>query len=70
VYQPTAFFVRNQGFIRATPARRISLADALRFERIHEHTYTELGFQLVEIPAAPLTTRVALITQTIERLQP
>lgn len=70
VYQPTAFFVRNQGFVHATPARRISFTDALRFERIHERTYAELGFRLVEIPAAPLTDRVALVKQTIERLQP
>jgi predicted ATPase len=70
VYQPTVFFVRNQGFVRPTPARRISFADALRFERIHEHTYIELGFRLVEVPAAPLANRVALVKQTIERLQP
>jgi predicted ATPase len=70
VYQPTVFFVRNQGFVRATPARRISFADALRFERIHEDTYTELGFRLVEVPAVPLAIRVALVTQTIERLHP
>jgi len=70
VYEPAAFFVRNQGFVRRTAARRISFADALRFERIHEHTYTELGFSLVEIPAAPLADRVALVKQTIRRLQP
>ena len=70
LYQPTVFFVRNQGFVRPTAARRISFADALRFERIHEHTYTELGFRLVEVPAAPLANRVALVKQTIDRLQP
>jgi predicted ATPase len=68
VYEPIVFFVRNQGFVRPTPARRISFADALRFERIHEDTYTELGFRLVEVPAAPLANRVRLVRQTIERL--
>jgi len=69
MYEPTVFFVRNQGFIQPTATRRISFADALRFERIHEDTYTELGFRLIEIPAAPLTTRVALVKRTITELQ-
>jgi predicted ATPase len=68
VYEPMAFFVRNLGFVRPTAARRIGYADALRFERIHEDTYVELGFRLAEVPAAPLPERVALVKRTIERL--
>lgn len=57
--------VRNQGFVEATAARRISFADSLAFERIHEETYLELGFRLVEVPAGPLGERVALISRCV-----
>ena len=67
-YETTAFFIRNQGFVAATAARRISFEDSLRFERIHEQAYTELGFRLVEVPAGPLADRVALIKRTAGRL--
>jgi predicted ATPase len=65
VYEPTVFFIRHQGFIERTAARRITFEDALEFERIHEQTYRELGFQLVDVPAGPLVDRVALIQQTL-----
>jgi predicted ATPase len=57
----TAFFIRNQGFIEPTAARRISFADSLAFERVHEQTYRGLGFQLIDVPAGPLAERAALI---------
>jgi predicted ATPase len=62
-YEKTVFFIRNQGFVEATAARRISFADSLAFERIHEETYRELGFRLVDVPAGPLGDRVALISR-------
>ena len=68
VYETTVFFVRNQGFVQPTAARRISFADSLAFERVHELTYRELGFDLVEVPAGPLPERVALVRRTVERL--
>ncbi|XVV08291.1 AAA family ATPase [Actinoplanes sp. CA-131856] len=61
LYARTVFFVRHQGFVQPTAARRISFEDALRFERIHEETYREVGFTVVEVPAAPLETRTAVI---------
>jgi predicted ATPase len=64
-YEKTVFFIRNQGFVEATVARRISFADSLAFERIHEETYRELGFRLVDVPAGPLVERVALISRTV-----
>ncbi|QUQ65238.1 AAA family ATPase [Kutzneria sp. CA-103260] len=67
VYESTVFLIRNLGFVRATPARRISFADALVFEQVHEQTYRELGFHLVEVPAGPLTGRVAQIERAIKR---
>jgi len=63
-YEQTVFFVRNQGSVQPTAARRISFADALRFERIHESTYRERGFVIVEVPAGPLPDRVALVERT------
>ena len=64
-YQPTVFFIRNQGFVRPTAARRISYADSLDFERVHEEVYRDLGFQLFDVPAAPLADRVALIRRAL-----
>jgi predicted ATPase len=61
VYERTVFFVRNQGFVAPTDARRISLADSLAFEDVHEQTYRELGFTLIEVPAGPLADRAALV---------
>ncbi|MCS7477695.1 AAA family ATPase [Umezawaea endophytica] len=68
VYSTTVFLVRNQGFVQPTAARRIGFADSLDFERVHERTYRELGFELVEVPAGPLTERVALVERTVGRL--
>jgi predicted ATPase len=62
-YAKTAFFIRNQGFVQLTAARRISFADSLAFERIHEQAYRDLGFQLIDVPAGPLADRVARIRQ-------
>ena len=50
-----AFFIRGLGFIEPSAARRISLEDALRFERVHEQVYRDFGFQLVFVePGAPM----------------
>jgi predicted ATPase len=68
-YETTVFFIRNQGFVQATAARRISFEDSLAFEQLHEQTYCDLGFQLVEVPAGPLANRVALVRQTVRYLR-
>lgn len=60
-YAATAFFIRNQGFVEPTAARRISYAESLAFERVHEEVYAELGFRLIDVPAGPLPGRAALI---------
>lgn len=61
VYDPTVLFVRPLGRVEPTAARRISWEDALRFERVHERTYTEYGFRLVDVPPGPLADRVAAV---------
>lgn len=69
VFERRVFFVRNIGFCEPTAARRISFADSLRFERVHEASYRAFGFELVEVPAAPLADRVAAIHEAVSRPQ-
>jgi predicted ATPase len=59
------FFVRSQGFVEPTAARQISHAEAVEFEKMHEQVYREFGFELVDVPAAPLADRAALIGRCI-----
>jgi predicted ATPase len=68
-YETTVFFIRNQGFVQPTAARKISYEDSLVFEQLHEQAYRDLGFQLVDVPAGPLTVRVALVQQTVGQLR-
>ena len=63
IFQRRVFFIRNLGFIRRTQARRISFDESLRFERIHEETYRNFGFELVFINPGSLCDRVTAITQ-------
>lgn len=67
-YEPMVFFIRNQGFVQPTAARRISFNDSLAFERLHEQVYGELGFRLVGVPAGPLADRVDLIQHMISQI--
>lgn len=60
------FFIRNLGFVEPTSARRISLEETLRFERIHEDAYRTWGFDLVDIPPAPLAERVRTIRAALQ----
>ena len=65
IYQEQVFFVRNLGFIEPTQARRISFEDALRFERIHEETYRDFGFELVYVERGSVAERVSTIKAVI-----
>ena len=60
-YRTEVFFVRNQGYVAPTAARRIGFAESLAFEEVHERTYAELGFWLVDVPAGSLPDRVAAV---------
>jgi predicted ATPase len=66
IYQHRVFFIRNLGFVTPTSERQISFEDTLRFERIHEQTYSALGFELVFITAASLTERVNTIKAAVK----
>lgn len=58
-YERRVFFIAGQGFITPTPARRISLREAQRFEDLHAETYRSLGYELVTVEPAPLAVRAA-----------
>lgn len=61
IYERRVFFVHLLGSMTRTAARRITYPQALRFERFHVEAYRECGFDLVDVPAAPLGERVDLI---------
>jgi len=65
IYQPKVFFIRNLGFITPTEARQISFEEALRFEKIHEQTYRNFGFELVSVEPGSLAERVRIIAAAI-----
>jgi predicted ATPase len=65
VYQPQVFFIRNLGFVTPTEARRISLAETIRFEKIHEEIYRDFGFELISIEPCTLAERVGIIKAAI-----
>jgi predicted ATPase len=65
IYQNRVFFVRNLGFVTPTEARRITFEETVRFERIHEETYRDLGFELVSVEPTSLVERVSIIKAAI-----
>ena len=65
IYQKRVFFVRALGFMTPTEARRISFEEALRFEKVHERTYRDFGFELLPVEPASLAERVAAIEAAI-----
>jgi predicted ATPase len=65
IYQRQVFFVRNLGFVTPTEARRISFEDTVRFEKTHEKTYRDFGFELVSVEPDTLAERVSMIKAAI-----
>jgi predicted ATPase len=65
IYQPQVLFVHLLGFVTPTAARRISLAQSVRFERFHEQAYRDHGFELVDVPAGTVEERVDLVDRCI-----
>jgi predicted ATPase len=65
IYQNRVFFVRNLGFVTPTEARRITFEETVRFERIHEETYRDLGFELVSVEPTSLVERVSTIKAAV-----
>jgi predicted ATPase len=65
IYQQRVFFLRNLGFITNTDARRITYEETLRFEKIHEETYRELGFELIYVEPGSIMDRTNRIKTLI-----
>jgi predicted ATPase len=61
IYQRQVFFIDHLGYMEPTPARRISFAEALQFERLHEDTYALFGYDCLHIASASLAERVRSI---------
>jgi predicted ATPase len=55
------FFVRPLGFIQPTAVRRISYAETLAFERVHEIEYQRHGFDLIDVPVGTVADRTAAV---------
>jgi predicted ATPase len=68
VYQRRVFFVRNLGFVTPTEARRISFAESLRFEAIHAEVYRRFGYELIDVPAAPVGERLEMVIGAVTTL--
>lgn len=65
IFQKRVFFARNLGFITATEARRITFEETLRFERIHQETYRNFGYEIVVIEAGSVLDRAAAIKSAL-----
>jgi predicted ATPase len=65
LFEKQVFFIRSLGFMINTPARRISMEDALRFERVHEQTYRNFGFEIVPIEPGTPEQRAAAIKKLL-----
>ena len=65
IYQNRVFFIRSLGFITRTEARRISFEETVRFEKVHEQTYRDFGFELISIEPGSLAERVSRIKAVI-----
>src|SRR5262249_50846692 len=65
IYQKRVFFVRNLGFVTPTDARRITFEETVRFEKIHEETYWNFGFELISVEPGSLAERVHIIKAAV-----
>jgi predicted ATPase len=65
IYQTRVFFIRNLGFVTPTEARRISFEDTVRFEKLHEETYIDFGFELFSVEPGAVAERVNIIKTAI-----
>jgi hypothetical protein len=65
VYERVVFLIRPIGFIEPSAARRISYADSLAFERLHEVVYRDHGFEIINVAAADVTGRAAAIIESL-----
>jgi predicted ATPase len=65
VFQSRVLFLKNLGFITHTEARRITYEETVRFERIHERTYRDLGFEITFIDPGSVSDRLKQIKRIL-----
>jgi predicted ATPase len=65
VYERRVFLVRPIGFVQRTAARRITYQESLEFEQVHRRAYLTHGYELVEIPAGPVTDRATEVDSLV-----
>jgi len=65
MFENRVFFLQNLGFIARTEARRITFEETLRFERVHEQTYRNFGFEIIYVKPGSVADRVATIKSAI-----
>ena len=63
IYQRRVFFIEHLGFCQPTEARKITFEESLVFEKIHEETYTSLGYDLLKLAPEALSERVHRIME-------
>jgi predicted ATPase len=61
VFEPVVYLVETLGFVAPTAARRIGLAEALRFEAVHVESYRRFGYALARVPPGPVEDRLEAI---------
>ncbi|MDB5429868.1 MAG: ATPase [Caulobacter sp.] len=64
-YERRVLFVRLQGYVTPTAARRIGYEEALRFEAVHEAVYRRLGYELIDIAPGALEARAAAALKVV-----
>lgn len=70
IYESRVFLIESLDFIEHTPARKISLADALEFACLHEKIYRDLGFACQRIAPAPVHERARQVLAAAAGVQP
>jgi predicted ATPase len=69
IYQRRVFLIRHLGFVTPTDARRITFEETVRFEKIHEDTYRDYGFELTSIAPTSLSERVSTIKAAVREFE-
>ena len=59
------FFIENLGFCEPTQARRISFEDSIKFEKVHEETYREFGYECIRVAPQELAARVEQVERYV-----
>lgn len=63
IYRKEVFFIENLGFCEPSKARKITFAEALRFEQIHKESYKSFGYKCIKIPPLSITERTKIILE-------